>query len=77
MPGEYFSQRSLPMLLRIKVQAYTKAAVESHQSGDDTLTNLVVQRDLLAQADTVPPPGDWSNRRAGFAVAWPSPPPYA
>ncbi|MGA5376297.1 sugar transferase [Streptomyces griseoincarnatus] len=54
------------LLLRIKVKAYTQAAVESHQSGDDTLTNLVVQRDLLAQSDPVQPV---ARRRTGLRLA--------
>ncbi|MFJ9121284.1 sugar transferase [Streptomyces sp. NPDC102394] len=44
-------QKTDELLLKIKVQAFTQAAVESHESGDDTLTNLVIQRDLLDPAD--------------------------
>lgn len=55
-------QKTDDLLLRIKVKVYTQAAVESHQSGDDTLTNLVVQRDLLTQSGPVPAQ---SSRRQG------------
>ncbi|MEG8281200.1 sugar transferase [Streptomyces sp. AHA2] len=54
------------LLLRIKVRAFTQAAVESHQSGDDTLTNLVVQRDLLTQSGPMPPT---ARRRTGLRLA--------
>ncbi|MEV7282976.1 sugar transferase [Streptomyces sp. NPDC093252] len=44
------------LLLKIKVKAFTQAAVESHASGDDTLTNLVIQRDLLESSGAACPP---------------------
>lgn len=56
-------EKTEDLLLRIKVEAFKQAAVETHQSGDDTLTNLVVNRDSLKpQDDSVEP--DWSRRRA-------------
>ncbi|WP_331739848.1 sugar transferase (plasmid) [Streptomyces sp. NBC_00015] len=62
-------QKTDDLLLRIKVRAYTQAAVESHQSGDDTLTNLVVQRDQLIQADTAPPPASRRQGKTGLRLA--------
>ncbi|MFJ3658437.1 sugar transferase [Streptomyces nigra] len=62
-------QKTDDLLLRIKVKAFTQAAVESHQSGDDTLTNLVVQRDLLTQADSVPPPASRRQGRTSLRLA--------
>ncbi|WP_369192412.1 sugar transferase [Streptomyces sp. R08] len=57
-------QKTDELLLKIKVSAFTQAAVESHESGDDTLTNLVIQRDLLEPADgSCPPPRRKSARR--------------
>ncbi|MFJ4895930.1 sugar transferase [Streptomyces sp. NPDC088788] len=50
------AQKTDDLLLKIKVQAYTRAAMESHQSGDDTLTNLVVQPERLVQVTAAPPP---------------------
>ncbi|MFI5800096.1 sugar transferase [Streptomyces sp. NPDC051677] len=56
------------LLLKIKVSAFTKAAVESHESGDDTLTNLVIQRDLLdPAAGTCPPP---RRKSARLSLQW-------
>ncbi|MEJ8673074.1 sugar transferase [Streptomyces sp. MS1.AVA.1] len=49
-------QKTDELLLKIKVSAFTQAAVESHASGDDTLTNLVIQRDLREPADGACPP---------------------
>ncbi|MFD8050149.1 hypothetical protein ACFV5E_42725 [Streptomyces chartreusis] len=43
-------QKTDDLLLRIRVMAARRAALESHYRGDDTLTNLVVRRDLPAQA---------------------------
>ncbi|MFJ8034669.1 sugar transferase [Streptomyces sp. NPDC096032] len=64
-------QKTDDLLLKIKVRAFTQAAVESHQSGDDTLTNLVVQRDLLTQTDSGPLPERRrpAKRRLSVAVA--------
>ncbi|XVV39293.1 sugar transferase [Streptomyces sp. CA-100214] len=62
-------QKTDDLLLRIKVHAFTEAAVETHQSGDDTLTNLVVQRDLLAQADIAPAPSEPRPARKGLRLA--------
>ncbi|MGW7282215.1 sugar transferase [Streptomyces sp. NPDC054844] len=62
-------QKTDDLLLRIKVHAFTEAAVETHQSGDDTLTNLVVQRDLLSQVDIVPPPSEARPVRKGLGLA--------
>ncbi|MGW8748974.1 hypothetical protein [Streptomyces sp. NPDC055794] len=49
-------QKTDDLLLGIKVMAFRRAALESHYFGDDTLTNLVVRRDLPAQAKPAPPP---------------------
>ncbi|SNT58397.1 sugar transferase [Actinacidiphila glaucinigra] len=49
------------LLLRIKVDAFKQAAVESHQSGDDTLTNLVIHREELEAPEQEA--GPWGRRR--------------
>lgn len=61
-------QKTDDLLLRIKVQEYTQAAVETHQSGDDTLTNLVVQRERLVQ-DSAEPPSPRRNARTSLRLA--------
>ncbi|MGP4009885.1 sugar transferase [Streptomyces sp. 4N124] len=62
------AQKTDELLLKIKVSAFTQAAVESHESGDDTLTNLVIQRDLLESADDACPPQ--RRRRAKWGLRW-------
>ncbi|MFJ9908045.1 sugar transferase [Streptomyces sp. NPDC101152] len=59
-------QKTDELLLKIKVSAFTQAAVESHESGDDTLTNLVIQRDLLDLADGACPPPRRKSARLGL-----------
>ncbi|MFD7488725.1 sugar transferase [Streptomyces mirabilis] len=62
-------QKTDELLLKIKVRAFTQAAVESHESGDDTLTNLVIQRDLLEPADGACPPPRRKSSRLGLRWA--------
>ncbi|MFF7205335.1 sugar transferase [Streptomyces sp. NPDC008141] len=56
-------EKTEDLLLRIKVEAFKQAAVETHQSGDDTLTNLVVNRDNIKPQDAGGEPY-WLRRRA-------------
>ncbi|MEV2235344.1 hypothetical protein AB0H69_43250 [Streptomyces phaeochromogenes] len=47
-------QKTNALLLHIKIAAARQAVVKSYLSVDDTLTNLVVHRDLLARSGVVP-----------------------